>query len=206
MRRKTNSLNDKSFDWMWYLIIGMTGTCMLFIFSIIFGSLYFNYQMYQECTKSHNKVYCMNVVSSNNRISITEIKDEKQLTRIKERSTIKEQYKSHKGKIIMKTLVNVVEVEQEGFLALLGQHVMVFCANYIYAGTLVGVNGECIKLDAARIVYETGPFSDKTYKDAQNLPTSIWYIQKNAIESFGVGKQGQYNGFFGVIAHRLMGG
>lgn len=73
MRRKTNSLNDKSFDWMRYLIIAMTGTCMLFIF----GSLYFNYQMYQECTKSHNKVYCMNVVSSNNRISITEIKDEK---------------------------------------------------------------------------------------------------------------------------------
>jgi hypothetical protein len=90
----------------------------------------------------------------------------------------------------MKTLVNVVEVEKEGFMALLGQHVMVFCANYIYAGTLVGVNDECIKLDAARIVYETGPFSDKTYKDAQNLPTSIWYIQKTAIESFGVGKEG----------------
>lgn len=89
----------------------------------------------------------------------------------------------------MKTLVNVVEVEKEGFLALMGQHVMVFCANYIYAGTLVGVNDECIKLDAARIVYETGSFADKKYKDAQNLPTNSWYIQKSAIESFGVGKE-----------------
>lgn len=90
----------------------------------------------------------------------------------------------------MKTLVNVVEVEKEGFLALLGQNVMVFCANYIYSGTLVGVNDDCIKIDGAKIVYETGPFDDiakKGFKDAQSLPTASWYIQKTAIESFGVG-------------------
>lgn len=90
----------------------------------------------------------------------------------------------------MKTLVNVVEVEKEGFMALLGQHVMIFCANYIYAGTLVGVNDDCVKLEGSKIVYETGPFSDKKYKDAQDLPASSWYIQKTAIESFGLGKQG----------------
>lgn len=84
----------------------------------------------------------------------------------------------------------IIEVENEGLLALLGQHVMLFCANYIYAGTLVGVNDTCVLLDDAKIVYETGPFTDSKYKDAQALPTKTWYVQMTAIESFGIGKKG----------------
>jgi hypothetical protein len=84
----------------------------------------------------------------------------------------------------------VTEVQGEGLVALLGEHVMLFCANYIYAGTLTGVNDTCVLLDDAKIVYETGPFSDAKYKDAQSLPTKSWYIQTSAIESFGIGKKG----------------
>ncbi len=40
-------------------------------------------------------------------------------------------------------------------------------------------------LEDAAIVYETGPFADKTWKDAQKLP-SAWYVQCAFIESFGL--------------------
>jgi len=88
----------------------------------------------------------------------------------------------------MKQSVTVAEVEGEGLEALLGQNVLLFCLNYIYTGKMVGVNDVFVKLQDAKIVYETGSFSDKNYKDAQNLPTNEWYVQTSAIESYGLGK------------------
>jgi hypothetical protein len=88
----------------------------------------------------------------------------------------------------MKKLVTVEEIEGEGLEALLGENVLIFSMNYIYTGKLVGVNEKFIKLEDAKIVYETGPFTDKNYKDAQSLPTKDWYIQLTSIESFGIGK------------------
>jgi len=88
----------------------------------------------------------------------------------------------------MKKLAEVIEVENEGLIALLGQPVMLFCLNYIYAGTLSGVNESCVQLEKAHIVYETGPLNTAGYKDAQRLPGTVWYVQRNAIESFGLGK------------------
>jgi hypothetical protein len=88
----------------------------------------------------------------------------------------------------MKQIVTVTEVEGEGLEALLGQNVLLFGMNYIYTGKLVGVNSTFVKLEGAKIVYETGAFSDKNYKDAQNLPAVAWYIQTSAIESYGLGK------------------
>ena len=88
----------------------------------------------------------------------------------------------------MKKLATVVEVQGEGFEALLDENVLVFGLNYIYTGKLVGVNDTFIKIEGSKIVYETGPFSDKQYKDAQSLPASEWYVQISAIESFGLGK------------------
>lgn len=84
----------------------------------------------------------------------------------------------------MKKIVTVTEVEGEGFVALLGKTITLFCMNYIYTGTLVGVNETCVLLDDPKIVYETGPFSTKNWKDAQALPHSI-YIQMAAVEAFG---------------------
>jgi hypothetical protein len=41
----------------------------------------------------------------------------------------------------------VVEVEGEGFLALMDQRITAFCMNYIYTGKLTGVNATCIRLE-----------------------------------------------------------
>jgi len=83
----------------------------------------------------------------------------------------------------MKMLVDVKD--QDGLDSLLGETVTLFCQIYIYTGKLVGVNKTFVKLELASIVYETGPLDDKLWKDAQALP-SCWYVQKNAIESFGI--------------------
>ena len=88
----------------------------------------------------------------------------------------------------MKKLVKVEGVESEGLIGLLGKEVMIFCLSYIYAGTLSGVNDEFIKLDDAKIVYETGSFDSNGYADAQSLPQKTVYIMKKNIESFGYGK------------------
>lgn len=85
----------------------------------------------------------------------------------------------------MKKLVNVVKVEDKGLTALLGEKVTLFCAVYIYTGTLAGVNDSCVLLEDASIVYETGAFNEKNWKEAQKLPHS-WYVQKALIESFGI--------------------
>ena len=78
----------------------------------------------------------------------------------------------------------VQEVGGEGLDKLLGDRVTLFCANYIYTGVLTGVNDTCVLLTDAGVVYETGPFSDKAWKDCQSLPGE-WYVQRGAIESFG---------------------
>ena len=52
----------------------------------------------------------------------------------------------------MKKIMNVVEVENEGFMSLIGENVMIFCMSYIYAGKLTGVNEECVLLEDAFIV------------------------------------------------------
>jgi len=85
----------------------------------------------------------------------------------------------------MQVLQNVVEVKEEGFLALIGKNVEVFCGIYIYAGKLVGVNTTCIKLENPHIVYETGGFLDKKYKDAQPMGRQFHYIAVGFVESFG---------------------
>ena len=79
----------------------------------------------------------------------------------------------------------VEEVSGEGLEKLMGETVTLFCLNYIYTGKLVGVNETCVLLDNAKIVYETGPLTDKKWKDAQELPNQ-WYVQIGAIESFGM--------------------
>jgi hypothetical protein len=87
----------------------------------------------------------------------------------------------------MKVLATAVEVSGEGFEALLGETITCFCAVYIYTGKLVGVNSTCIKLESPKIVYETGAFGDKNWKDAQALPKDL-YVQVAMIESFGLVK------------------
>ena len=79
----------------------------------------------------------------------------------------------------MKVLQTITEETNEGFLSLMGKTVTIFCMNYIYTGELIGVN--------PKIVYETGGFNTKDWKDAQSLPNDL-YIRLSAIESYGIVK------------------
>lgn len=86
----------------------------------------------------------------------------------------------------MKKLANVVEVENEGLISLLGEKVILFCLNYFYAGTLAGVNDDCVLLEDGGIVYETGAFSDKSWKDFQKIGNL--YVRIGMIEAYAKGK------------------
>ena len=85
----------------------------------------------------------------------------------------------------MKVLVETKEVAEEGFMALLGKNIEGFCGIYIYAGKLVGVNDKCIKLSNPHLVYETGAFLVKKFKDAQHMGREFHYLSMGFIESFG---------------------
>jgi len=82
----------------------------------------------------------------------------------------------------------IENTEAEGLESLLGETITLFCMCYFYTGKLVGVNRSCIKLEDPYIVYETGDFSEKGWKDAQKLPHKYFYITTNTIESFGLMK------------------
>ena len=81
----------------------------------------------------------------------------------------------------------VDDVNGEGLEKLLGETVTLFCLNYIYTGALIGVNATCVLLRDPKIVYETGAFTDPTWKDAQALPHEL-YVMQACIESFGIVK------------------
>ena len=85
----------------------------------------------------------------------------------------------------MKKLIE--QVDGEGLEKLLGERVTLFCLNYIYTGVLRGVNTDCVLVESPSIVYETGAFTDKAWKDAQALPHDL-YVMKACIESFGLVK------------------
>jgi hypothetical protein len=87
----------------------------------------------------------------------------------------------------MKKSVQVVEVENEGFLALMDEVVTIFSLNYIYTGKLIGVNETCVLLESPSIVYETGAFNTKDWQDAQSLPNEI-YVNLACVEAFGIVK------------------
>ena len=82
----------------------------------------------------------------------------------------------------------IVEVDEKGLESLLGERVLLMCANYFYTGKLVGVNSTFVVLEEPAIVYETGEFYTKNFKDEQKLHVKVWYVQTQAIESFGLGK------------------
>ena len=78
------------------------------------------------------------------------------------------------------------EKKSHGLEALGGQVVQIWCLNYIYTGTLLGVNEHDIILEDPKVVYETGKLMDKGWKDAQSLGVKEWRIRTQAIESYGL--------------------
>lgn len=83
----------------------------------------------------------------------------------------------------------IIESEEaSGLESLLGENVLLMCANYFYTGKLTGVNADSVELTDPAVVYETGNWSAKSFTDAQNMHVKKWYVRIDAIESFGVGK------------------
>lgn len=80
-------------------------------------------------------------------------------------------------------------IVKTAFDNLIGKRVTFFCAVYIYTGKLIEVNEVGYVLEDPAIVYETGAFSDKHWKDAQKLTSSIWTVDKQMVESFGLMKE-----------------
>ena len=88
----------------------------------------------------------------------------------------------------MKKLVTTTEVEGAGLVSLMGERVLLMCANYFYTGKLTGVNDSFVELEDPAIVYETGEWSNKKYTSEQSLHCKTFYVQPHAIEAFGVSK------------------
>jgi len=86
--------------------------------------------------------------------------------------------------------IKVIEEAQGavGLESLLGEEVLLICSAYFYTGKLTGVNDSFVQLDDPAIVYETGAWSNKSYADQQKLHTRRFFVQRQAIESFGVSK------------------
>jgi hypothetical protein len=89
----------------------------------------------------------------------------------------------------MKKVVNETEVDGEGIVSLMGEKVILMCMNYSYVGTLISVNETCVLLDEkdAAVCYETGPWSDASWKDAQRVGRPL-YVMIDKIEAFAKGK------------------
>jgi hypothetical protein len=91
-----------------------------------------------------------------------------------------------KIKEVTKTVAveNQIVDEDDGLIVLLGKRVFFHCVNYNYIGKLVGVNTTSIKLEEARVVFETGPYSSSTMKISEPTHKNLAFIQISAIESF----------------------
>ena len=83
----------------------------------------------------------------------------------------------------------IIESEElSGLKELLGENVLLLCANYFYSGKLAGVNKSCVELENPCIVYETGAWDNKAYADVQKLHAKRWFVSTDSIESYGPGK------------------
>ncbi|MCK5612527.1 hypothetical protein KAR91_62225 [Candidatus Pacearchaeota archaeon] len=87
----------------------------------------------------------------------------------------------------MKKKVEVVEVEDEGLVKLIGERVTLFCLNYFYTGDLIGVNDDCVLIQNGGIVFNTGDYSTKEWEDYQKLPNEF-YVRIPMIEAYGIVK------------------
>jgi len=82
----------------------------------------------------------------------------------------------------------VEETNLTGLDALMGEQVLLLCGNYFYAGKLTGVNKTIAELTDASIVYETGEWSAKAWKDAQPMGPGPTFVRIQWIEAFRRGK------------------
>lgn len=81
----------------------------------------------------------------------------------------------------------VVETSDGGFEAFLGEKICLYCAVYIYAGVLSGVNDDHLELSNPKIVFQTGNVKAGDWDEAEDLPAPC-HVMRQAIESWGPAK------------------
>ena len=84
----------------------------------------------------------------------------------------------------MKKVVQVTEVDGEGLESFLNKRILIICRSYFYSGNLTGINSDCILLEDARFILESGSFEEKGLTNAEKVKGGKIYVNKNSIESF----------------------
>jgi malate synthase len=78
------------------------------------------------------------------------------------------------------------EEMEDGLESLMGEVVTIFACRWIYTGKLIGVSEKAVKLEDPSKVFETGPFNTAEWERAEKLPHKHFFVDRGAIESFGV--------------------
>jgi hypothetical protein len=88
-------------------------------------------------------------------------------------------------RVVEKVTGEVTEIidTEGGYIDDLGHMVCIICTSFIYYGKLTGVNQSVIQISDPYIVYETGDWKNKSWTDAQKLPTKTTTISTLQIES-----------------------
>ena len=79
----------------------------------------------------------------------------------------------------------LIEETDDGFTPLLGEIVTLLCSNYFYTGKLVGANSEFVEIEDPAIIYETGEWALRTWKDVQSLGCKTLRVRTASIEAYG---------------------
>lgn len=66
----------------------------------------------------------------------------------------------------------------------LDKQIVFLCSNYFYTGKLVGFNDDFFTIKDPAIIYETGSWSNKEWKDCQKMNEDEISVMKHSIECF----------------------
>jgi hypothetical protein len=86
--------------------------------------------------------------------------------------------------MMKKKRIEVEQVEVSGLASMLGERVLLMCANYFYEGVLEGIDDNDVMLTDAGIIYETGAWDGDSWKDRQQLPDDPHFVTRQSIESY----------------------
>jgi len=70
-----------------------------------------------------------------------------------------------------------------GLEQLIGETVLLMCANYFYHGRIKALSDTDVELSEASIVYDTGPWDEEGFSDQQTLPGNV-FVRLQAVESY----------------------
>jgi len=87
----------------------------------------------------------------------------------------------------MRRLVETTDAD--GLEKFLGEHIQLWCINYIYAGLLVGVNENDCVLSHPYVVYETGKLTEEKFKFAESFGVQELFVRISSIEAYALAPQ-----------------